>query len=348
MASALALPSSGSPFDDQNALNQTLAGRAAAAYAYDQTRVQPPSSVSADNYTLDVVNSVWGQKGSPWSQAFLDTMATSYGTGIYTEDFASDPTTALTDINDWVSTQTSGKIDPLLAPSSIDSSTRIVLVNAVDLKMPWAKPFNAALTTTGPFTRGDGSQVTASLMHGRIEGDFGYTETSAATFVSLPLAGEQLWVVLTLPKTDLSSLVGSLTADAWASAWSALQQPPSSGTLSVTLPKLTFTTSGFSLTNALETLGMHQAFDPQTADFSALCSSCTGLYISDVVQKATIGIDEVGVEASAATAVLTASVAAENPIVATFDHPFLVSIVDQSGAILFLGQLNDPTDTGSP
>jgi serpin B len=349
MASVLHIPSSGtSIFDAQNALTQALAGRATAALAADQRTAKDNQATapSPSDYILNVVNSVWGQTGYPWANPFLTILAKSYGTGVYVENFELDPAPAETAINQWVSTETAGKINPLLAPDTLSTATRMVLVNAIHLKLPWASPFETNQTTTGTFTRGDGTTVQANFMnqsYESYESGAGYADTSAGQFVSLPLSGNQLSVVFALPKKDLASLTASLTKDSFA--------VQGASALYLSLPKFTFVSNTFSLADALKTLGMTDAFNSVKADFKGICPATPdgeNLYIADVLQKATLDVAENGVEAAAATAVLVSTAAAEeNPITVTIDRPFLVSIVDSSGAILFLGQINDPTDSGS-
>jgi serpin B len=79
--------------------------------------------------------------------------------------------------------------------------------------------------------------------------------------------------------------------------------------------------------------------------------SADSLYISDVLQKATIAMQETGVEAAAATAVLgeATSGAVASPPVMVVNRPYLIAIVDDpTGAIVFLGHVEDPTATGGP
>jgi serpin B len=96
---------------------------------------------------------------------------------------------------------------------------------------------------------------------------------------------------------------------------------------------------------------MTAAFDPTAANFKGLCATTPdgdNIYIADILQKATMAVAENGVEAAAATAVIGAgSAAPSKQVTISFDQPFLVSIVDSSGAILFLGQIDDPTASGS-
>ncbi len=101
MATALHFgPDAGSSiFDGQNALDQTLTGRGAAALAsVVQNNAQAGAQYGGDaaapspsDYELQVVNSVWGEKTYTWSTPFLTTMAKSYGAGVYLEDFINQP-----------------------------------------------------------------------------------------------------------------------------------------------------------------------------------------------------------------------------------------------------------------
>jgi serpin B len=353
MAEVLHIPSSGpSIFAAQNALSQALDGRAASALAADMQSAMGSGQTapSPSDYQVQVVNSVWGQKGYPWASPFLTILAESYGTGVYVEDFETNAASAESAINQWVSTETAGKINPLLPPGVVDASTRMVLVNAIHLKLPWASGFDTNATMPATFTRGDATTVQADFMNQEYSDGgpgVGYEETAAAQLVAVPLAGGQLSVVFALPKGDLATFTASLTKDSFAGTSGVSD-------LILSVPKFSFTSSTFSLATPLQALGMTQAFDPVAADFKGICAKTPdgqNLYISDVLQKATLDVAEHGVEAAAATAVLISTGAAARadaapPISVTLDHPFVVSIVDASGAILFLGQIDDPTSSG--
>jgi serpin B len=151
-------------------------------------------------------------------------------------------------------------------------------------------------------------------------------------------------VVIALPHADLTTYEAGLTTGS-----AALAPPASGGAVNLSLPKVTFTSPSFSLKSALEAMGMVQAFDPGTANFSGM--SADSLYISDVLQKATIAMQETGVEAAAATAVSAegTSGALASPPVMVVNRPYLIAMVDNpTGAIVFLGHVEDPTATGSP
>jgi serpin B len=352
MATALHFdPAAGSIFDGQNALTQALAARAPAALAAAQRAANGGAGASAapspDDYRLDVVNSVWGQKTYSWEGSFLDVLARSYGTGVYLEDFVTDSEPARQAINAWVSTQTADKINDLIPAGAIDATTRLVLVDAIHLKLPWASPFQVAQTAPGPFTRSDGTSVTATFMNETT--DLPYMDDGQAQLVAMPLVGNELEVVFALPHGDLA------TYEAGLSAGSILALMPQAGTahVSIEVPKLTYTSSPFSLATPLKAMGMTQAFDQTAADFSGMCAHPPDgetLYVSDVLQKATLGLQETGVEAAAATAVLVdADLAIEATPEVHLNRPFVIAIVDTTThAILFVGHIGDPTDMGSP
>ncbi len=332
-------------FDGQNALSQALASRGAAGLSAAQQDGVPDASAS--DYELQVVNSIWGQQSYTWAAPFLNTLASSYGAGVYLEDFIHQQDEARQAINAWVSSSTEGKIVDLLPASAIDAMTRLVLVNAIHLKFPWATPFNVNSTAPGTFTRDDGTAVSPNVM---LEfGTMSYEDDGQAQIVGLPLAGGQVSVVIALPHSDvkLATYEASLHAGS-----AALAPPPSSTRVALSLPKATFTSPTFSLKTALQAMGMAQAFDAQ-ADFSGLAPP-NPLYVSDVLQKATISMQESGVEAAAATAVLFEDAGAEAveataPVPMTVDRPYLITVVDvPTGAILFLGHIEDPTNPGGP
>jgi serpin B len=113
----------------------------------------------------------------------------------------------------------------------------------------------------------------------------------------------------------------------------------------VTLPKFKMTDQ-LELSNALGALGMAQAFQPGTADFSGMTGR-RDFWISSAIHKAFIDVNEEGTEAAAATAIVMRSMAMareQPPVIFRADHPFLFLIRDnRSGSILFMGRVTDPT-----
>jgi serine protease inhibitor len=333
----------------QNALSQALASRAADALAAAEINAQQAGSEapSPDDFRLHIVNSVWGDGSYTWEQPFLDTLARSYGTGVYLADFIHQYDAERVRINTWVSEETHDKINDLLPDGSLNEMTRLVLVNAMHLKMPWEMPFSTEATAAGTFNKTDGTTVSADFMSQ--QDSFSYYEDDNMQLAALPLVGRQVSFVVALPKGTLDDLESSLASDTWKTAWDGR----ASQEVALKLPKFSFTSQSIKLRDTFKALGTVQAFDPDQADFYGMCNeppNSERLFISEIIHKAMMAVDENGVEAAAATAVLMSggtSVPPE-PVAMVVDKPFVVAIVDEpTGALLFLGHITDPTAAGS-
>jgi serpin B len=338
MATALHITADASTiFDGQNALSAAVASR----------------GTTAPDRQVQIVNSIWGERTYPWAAPFLSIMAKSYGTGIYLEDFRNASDLARQAINAWVSSETSGKIIDLLPSIAIDLSTRMVLVDALHLKFPWATPFYAYATAVGPFTRPGGTTVSPSFMRETLA--LPYDDDGQAQIVALPLAGGELSVVIALPHEGVSL---AAYEQALSPTSVALTQPPSMALVQLSLPKVSFTSLTFSLKDALIAMGMKRAFTLD-ANFSGLCPPQPGdgtLYISNVWQKAMVSMQEGGIEAAAATAVVIDEDAgaalidaAPTLVPMVVNRPYFLAIVDvPTGAVLAMGHIVDPTQAGGP
>lgn len=332
-----------------NALSQALESRAASALAAAEKNAEQAGAEapSPDDFRLHIVNSVWGDGTYAWEQPFLDTLAKSYGTGVYLADFLHHYDDERIRINTWVSEETHDKINNLLPDGSLNDMTRMVLVNAMHLKLPWETPFSKTATAAGAFAKADGTTVSADFMSQ--QQSFSYYEDDHMQLVALPLAGRDVSLVVGLPKDTLDSLEASLDTAYWKTAWDGR----GAREVAIKLPKFSFTSDSVKLKDVFQSLGMTQAFDPDRADFYGMCQQPPNderLFISEIIHKAMTAVDENGVEAAAATAVIMAggTSAPDDPVTMIVDKPFLVAIVDEpTGALLFLGHIGDPSVEGS-
>jgi serpin B len=287
-------------------------------------------------FRLNIVNAIWGQKGYAFLQEFLDILAENYGAGIRTLDFINAPEPSRVTINDWVSDQTEGKIKDLIPPGAIDAMTRLVLTNAIYFNAAWQFPFEKDATADGTFHLLSGSEVTVPMM--KQTKSFAYTEGDDYQAVELPYDGSELSMVILLPQPgQFTTFERSLDASKVDGIIASL----ASKRVALTMPKYEFT-SDFSLKKALSAMGMPVAFT-DSADFSGMDGK-RDLYISDVIHKAFVSVDEVGTEAAAATAVIMTTTSLPlNVVDVTIDRPFIFLIRDiQTGAILFLGHVTNP------
>jgi serpin B len=311
-----------------NALDQTLASRGQGFLGGDGGPMQ-----------VDITNAVWAEKTYTFEADFLDTLAENYGAGVNLLDFLNAPDPSRLTINAWVAGQTNNKIQNLLPPGSVDSSTAMVLTNAVYFNAAWNSPFDPTQTHSGPFTLLDGSTVTVNLMYSELA-SFPATQGTNFVAASLPYADTRLSLVVVVPDAgQFSQVESSLNAATLATLVAGL----TSQQVLLTLPRFKIETAT-SLKVLLQALGMPSAFIYGTADFSGM-DGTHNLFISNVFHDAFINVAEKGTEAAAATAVVVgAGSAAPMGLVVDATRPFIYFLYDQpTGAILFMGRVQDPS-----
>ncbi|MDY6839109.1 MAG: serpin family protein [Thermodesulfobacteriota bacterium] len=288
-------------------------------------------------FRLHVANAIWGQAGYSFLSDFLDTLAENYGAGLRLLDFAAVPEESRLTINDWVSDETEERIPDLLPPGSVTSLTRLVLTNAIYFNAAWNFPFDELGTQPGLFHLLGGGEVTADMMS-QVE-HFNYFRGSYYQVIELPYDGHELSMVIFIPDEGwFEAFENVLTADKVDEMVKGL----SPENVSLTMPKFTFD-FGLSLNQILAAMGMPDAFDPTAADFSGMDGS-RSLFISNVLHKAFIAVDEEGTEAAAATAVVMELTAVlDPPIVVSIDRPFVFMIRDlETRTVLFMGRVLHP------
>ncbi|MHC4911894.1 MAG: serpin family protein [Planctomycetota bacterium] len=293
-------------------------------------------------YELTVANALWGQKGYGFLQEFLELIETSYSSRLNEVDFIAATEAARQTINTWVEDETKGKIKDLIAKGVLSTMTRLVLTNAIYFKGSWASQFQEEETRDAPFTLLDGEKINAPMMNQT--GEFKYMETEDFQGLELPYNDEELSMIIFLPKKfdGLGELEKMLTSEN-LSKWMA---EPRKQKVIVSVPKFKMT-SQFALAKVLKSMGMKSAFSQQKADFSgmSLPQEVEKLFISAVIHKAYVDVNEEGTEAAAATGVVVGvtGVPPEPTPVFRADHPFVFVIRDnQSGSILFFGRVVNP------
>ena len=308
-----------------NALDLQLAGRGK-GQSEEQTPLQ-----------LNVANAVWAEQTYPFLQGFLDTIALNYGAGIRLADFINQYEAVRKEINNWVSDQTEDKIKDLIPEGVLNSDTRMALVNAIYFKADWLAPFNADSTQDAPFHLLDGSEVSVPMMNQDIF--IPYAKGDGWQAIELAYQGETAAMDIIVPDEGRFEEVESSLDYETASAILSSLQPAS---VMLSLPKFKFE-SEFGFADQLKTLGMPDAFDPDKADFSGM-SERNDLYISAVIHKAFVAVDEKGTEAAAATAVIVGVTSAPLfDVTLTIDRPFIFLIRDiPTGQILFVGRVLNP------
>ena len=340
ISTALAMTYAGARGETANEMAKTL------HFTLDEPKLHPAlgdilfdlnAQGKSQGNKLSVANALWAQKGQAFQPEFVKLNKDNYGAGLNEVDFQKATEQARQTINAWVAKQTQDKIKDLLAEGFLTPQTRLVLTNAIYFKGKWDNKFMKEATRDAPFQMNAKDKVNVPLMTQTEK--FNYFDGGTFQALQLPYEGKDLSMVILLPqKVDgLAALEKSLTAEQLTTWLGKLHKKE----VIVSLPRFQLT-SEFSLKETLSQLGMPLAFSPK-ADFSGIDGE-KDLYLSAVVHKAFVDVNEEGTEAAAATAVgIKALAAPASPPIFRADHPFVFLIRDErTGSILFLGRLVHP------
>ena len=224
----------------------------------------------------------------------------------------------------------------------------MVLVNAIYFKGKWTEKFEKNHTKDAPFHRADKSTVPVPLMSNLSQKNFTYAEGDGFQLLEMLYEGNELSMVIVLPRTadGLPAIEKEFTSEKLA-GW---MKQARSEHVNVSLPRFKME-QHFAPRPQLEEMGMTDAFDGKKANFGGMASE--RLFISAVIHKAFVDVNEEGTEAAAATAIVMDTPVSDRipvpPKVFRADHPFLFLIRDvKHGTILFLGRVINPQGWGVP
>jgi len=294
----------------------------------------------AASYKLETANALWIQKKYPFVEDYFNTIRKYYGGRVTNLDFSKKAEESRITINEWIEGKTEDKIKNLIPKGMLNAMTVSVLTNAIYFKANWLVEFRTELTRDEKFTWSSGKGGITPMMHNT--GYYGYTETKDIQILEMDYKGNEISMMVILPKTnDIQKLEARLNLknlNCWRDSLRTKR-------VKVSLPKFKFETKYF-MSEDLQEMGMKTAFEYPQADFTGI--SPTGeLFISEVVHQTFVEVAEYGTEAAAATAVVMEAGAAmptEEPKIFKADHPFIFIIQQKNtGNILFMGKLYDPT-----
>lgn len=298
-------------------------------------------------FVLTVANRLFGQDGYEFRQPFLELVKDRYSAPLEMMDFIHNADKERLKINGWVEEQTHKRIRDLIPANGLDRTTRLVLVNAIYMKAPWAETFSERATQPLPFqVKGNEAQNVPTM---RRTAHMGYAKREGYQVVTVPYIGGDMQLLVLLPdaKDGLAAMEAKLTPEILGGCTQA-----DTAEVALYLPKFKLEPPLFKLGKVLCSLGMAGAFDkPQgSANFDRMAPRKPNdyLYISEVFHKTFLALDEKGTEAAAATAVVMAKATAfpgekPRPIEVRVDRPFLFAIQHRSsGTCLFVGRVTDP------
>lgn len=278
---------------------------------------------------VSIANAVVANKNKPLQPDFKNVVEKQYQALVTNQDFSSPVT--LSFINQWASDHTHGMVPKLLDRVHPDAVT--YLLNALYFKGIWYRQFDKKRTQQESFTQADGKKLSVKMMHQKER--FFAAENDNYQTVVLPYGNGSYEMVVLLPREgkDLSSLLQTMDAKKWKDNLKSTY----SSKVDLKLPRFT---SAYTreLNDVLKLLGMNTMFERGKADLTKM--SMVKAFVSMVLQKAKIEVDEEGSKAAAVTVVGTAptATAPSKPILFHANRPFMYAIVEHStGTIFFMG-----------
>ncbi|WP_185958275.1 serpin family protein [Fodinibius sediminis] len=285
---------------------------------------------------IQIANSLWGREGFTIAPDFYETLQTYFSARVASLDFSKASSADI--INDWVCAETNDRI-PAIIDGSIPSEVVLYLINTTYFKGNWLYRFDPEDTKPGQFQLEDGSSVQVEMMR---------QNAPIATFRSeiVQMAemayGDSLYQMTILMPSDPDVPITrfaeeSLSASNLAGWTEQLQKTK----LQLKMPKFESSYKK-NLNDVLATMGMEEAFDEVDANFSKI-NADKQLFISKVMHKANITVDEKGSEAAAATSVGIGVTSVQKPSFVV-DRPFIYLIRERiSGTVLFMGMMRNPS-----
>jgi serpin B len=292
---------------------------------------------------LRMGNALWVDVSRRLLDSFL-TQVEPYDTTAQNVDFAQSEA-ARRHINSWVEEKTENKIKELIPTGILDSTTKLVITNAIYFKGAWETPFEAEVTWTSNFNLLGNSGVVQVPMMKAAKTVFLYKDQSDHVVVGLPYKGNQTAMFILLPKENSATALQKGSSEEVLLATMSQLSQIGKTKINLSLPRFKATCST-RLKQILIDMGMVLPF-ADNADFGGMNAE-GDLKIAEVLHKAFVEVNEVGTEAAAATAAAMALRGRGSPIpVVTVDHPFVFMIAHiQSQSILFSGRIVDPSKEG--
>ena len=297
---------------------------------------------------LVTANSLWCQQDYRFTDPFLNLVHNFYRAEAKPVDFKHSAPAAAREINGWIERETKGKLKDVVEPGQFTDLTRLVLCNAIYFKGKWQHQFKTSDTKPDSFRVTTNETVAVPMMSQKAHFKLARSDDGSVELLELPYSGTDLSMIILLPEVErymsdgeplgLPDLEHKLTTDNLR-IWLAKLDQANPHETWVALPRFT-TAQSFDLVKELQSMGLVSAFGGH-ADFSGM-DGTTNLFISDVIHKAFVEVNESGTEAAAITVQIVKTSGMSGRFIV--DHPFIFLIRENgSGSILFIGRIVDPT-----
>lgn len=277
---------------------------------------------------LKIANSVWTDSSAEAKRAFLQKAVDSYSAQLFSAPL-SDPKT-VESINSWVKKNTDGMIPKIIEKA--DRYAVMMLVNAIAFDAKWETPYKRSGIEKLDFTSYSGSKKKTDFM---CSTENVYLKDGGAVGFMKPYKNGRFAFAALLPdeNTGIDDYVASLSGDKLMKIFSSAKR---GNEVNVKMPKFRAEYSA-QLIDTLKKMGVKDAFDSKTANFSSLIEN-RDAYIATVVHKTFIEVDENGTRAAASTLVGADTMSLMEPYSVFLNRPFVYMIVDtETNLPLFIG-----------
>ena len=322
---ALALVQNGAQGDTLAQLEQALGG-------LDRDTLNAYMRAYCDFMTeseeLKIANFVWTDSSAEAKRAFLQKAVDSYSAQLFSAPL-SDPKT-VESINSWVKKNTDGMIPKIIEKA--DRYAVMMLVNAIAFDAKWETPYKRSDIEKLEFTSYSGSKKKTDFM---CSTENVYLKDGGTVGFMKPYKNGRFAFAALLPdeNTGIDDYVASLSGDKLMKIFSSAKR---GNEVNVKMPKFRAEYST-QLIDTLKKMGVKDAFDSKTADFSSLIEN-RDAYIATVVHKTFIEVDENGTRAAASTLVGADTMSLMEPYSVFLNRPFVYMIVDtETNLPLFIG-----------
>lgn len=312
----------------------------------DSINLKNKSAIQSEYESIDAVeiktsnNLYFSTDKYTWSPEWLDILAVNYDAGLQEMSFASDPEAARQYINGVVSKDTHDRIKDLIPQGQITSETQSVITNAIYFKAPWKSKVHKA-SDKMVFHKLDNSEINVDYLSVSEHFDYMADENSNYQAVTVPLRDNDFSVMFIMPSENkFEEVQNLLNGQVISGIFDSFSHDTE---VKLKFPSYSFETS-LSLKSSLQELGMQKAF---VGGFQKMTTEPNELIIGEVFHKTFVGMDENGVEAAAATAVIMDNATAmPSPdfIELSLDRPYFFVIYEtDSKSPLFVGRVIDPS-----
>lgn len=288
-----------------------------------------------DKYKLHMANSIWIKDDENFTvnEDFIKTSETCFKAEVYEKEFNQK---TLKEINKWVKKNTDGMIEEIL--NEIPQDAVMFLINALAFDAEWAEIYETTQVRDGKFNLSNGIQQDVEYMY---SDENVYLEDEKATGFIKYYKDRKYAFAAILPNEDvgISEYVAEMSGESLKSLLDNAQEVQ----VHASIPKFDVE-DDMLLNNTLMAMGMKDVFDGSKADLSGIGTHTAGnLFVSRVIHKTHMQVDEKGTKAGAATVVEVKCESAMESLdskTVRLDRPFIYMIIDcETNQPIFMGTM---------